>query len=101
MASKKYDKKTPREHVISRPDTYIGDIEVTKEVMDVFDGDNIITKETSYVPGFFKTYDELIVNARDASQNDNTCDAINIHYNMDENYIKVLLKALEAINDKK
>ena len=28
-----YDKKTPREHIIARPDTYIGDIEETKEVM--------------------------------------------------------------------
>ena len=24
-----YDKKTPREHILTRPDTYIGDIEVT------------------------------------------------------------------------
>ena len=28
----KYDKKTPREHVLLRPDTYIGDIEKTKEM---------------------------------------------------------------------
>ena len=25
--AEKYDKKTPREHVLIRPDTYIGDIE--------------------------------------------------------------------------
>ena len=27
----KYDKKTPREHVLTRPDTYIGDIELSTE----------------------------------------------------------------------
>ena len=32
----KYDKKTPREHVLLRPDTYIGDIEPTKEDMWIY-----------------------------------------------------------------
>ena len=31
--AKQYQKKTPREHVLLRPDTYIGDIEETKEEM--------------------------------------------------------------------
>ena len=29
--AEKYDKKTPREHILDRPDTYIGDIEPTTE----------------------------------------------------------------------
>ena len=29
--AKQYEKKTPREHVLLRPDTYIGDIEQTTE----------------------------------------------------------------------
>ena len=33
----KYDKKTPREHVLTRPDTYIGDIEVSREEMNIYD----------------------------------------------------------------
>ena len=87
----KYDKKTPREHVLSRPDTYIGDIEGTTEVMDIYNSEeNIIeSKEINYVPGLFKIYDEIIVNSRDASQNDPTCDTIKIIYNSEENYISV------------
>jgi DNA topoisomerase-2 len=85
----KYDKMTPREHILKRPDTYIGDIEPTVELMDVFDGDKIITKDIKYVPGFFKIFDEILVNARDASENDNSCDTIKIEYNKDENYIMV------------
>ena len=47
MSSKanQYQKKTPREHVLLRPDTYIGDIEQTKEEMWVSDDNNIIKKE--------------------------------------------------------
>ena len=31
-----YEKMTPREHVLARPDTYIGDKESTTENMDIF-----------------------------------------------------------------
>ena len=87
----KYDKKTPREHVLTRPDTYIGDIELSTEEMDIYDENQnkIITKNINYVPGLFKIFDEIIVNARDASENDSTCDTIKIEYNKEENYISV------------
>ena len=86
----KYD-KTPREHVLTRPDTYIGDIELSTEEMDIYDENQnkIITKNINYVPGLFKIFDEIIVNARDASENDSTCDTIKIEYNKEENYISV------------
>ena len=94
-----YDKKTPREHVLARPDTYIGDKEVTTDVMDIYDENkNIITsEEIKYVPGFLKCFDELIVNARDASENDNTCDTIKIEFNKEENYIKVWNNGMKGI----
>ena len=94
-----YDKKTPREHVLARPDTYIGDKEVTTDVMDIYDEDkNIISsEEIKYVPGFLKCYDELIVNARDASETDNTCDTIKIEFNKEEKYIKVWNNGMKGI----
>ena len=65
----KYQKKTPREHVLLRPDTYVGDIDPTIEPMWVFDKENnkMEKREIEYVPGFYKIFDELIVNARDHS----------------------------------
>ena len=86
-----YDKKTPREHVLARPDTYIGDIESTTEIMDIFysESNNIKSSSINYVPGFLKCFDELIVNARDASENDPSCDTIKIEFNREENYIKI------------
>ena len=88
--AEKYDKKTPREHVLIRPDTYIGDIEPTNEDMWVFMGDNkIIKKSIKFTPGFLKVFDELIVNARDASVNDASLTTIKIEYNIKEGYISI------------
>lgn len=85
----KYDKVSPREHVLIRPDTYIGDIEPTSEEMWIYKEDKIVKEKITYTPGFLKIFDELIVNARDASVNDPTCDTIKIEYNKEEGYISV------------
>jgi DNA topoisomerase-2 len=85
----KYDKKTPREHVLIRPDTYVGDIEPTTETMWIVKDEKIIKDLITYTPGFLKVFDELIVNARDASVNDETCDTIKVEYNVEEGYISV------------
>lgn len=87
--AEKYDKKTPREHVLIRPDTYIGDIEPTTEPMWIMKDDKIIKETITYTPGFLKIFDELIVNARDASVNDKTCDTIKVEYNKEEGYISI------------
>ena len=87
--AEKYDKKTPREHVLLRPDTYIGDIEPTTENMWIYSENKMDYKQITFTPGFLKTFDELIVNARDASVNDPTCDTIKIEYNIDEGYISI------------
>ena len=99
MSSKanQYQKKTPREHVLLRPDTYIGDIEQTKEEMWVSDDNNIIKKEITYVPGFLKTFDELLVNSRDASITDKTCNTIKVEYNLEEGYISVYNNGQDCI----
>ena len=88
--AERYDKKTPREHILLRPDTYIGDIESTQDIMWVFDEDKMIKKQITYTPGFFKIFDEVLINARDASINDPSCNTIKIEYNIEEGYISIL-----------
>ena len=85
----KYDKKTPREHVLLRPDTYIGDIEKTSESMWVYNPEEnkITNKNISYTPGFLKIFDEILVNARDASITDENCDTIDVV--LGEDYISI------------
>lgn len=67
----RFKKLTPREHVLHRPETYIGSInsELKKVFMveDIKNIDNlkIVNKITKYNPGFFNLFDEIITNASD------------------------------------
>ena len=57
-----YQKKTQLEHILLRPDTYIGSVETIKQSMWVYDQDKkaIVNKEISYVPGLLKIFDEIL-----------------------------------------
>lgn len=65
----KYEKKTQREHILIRPDSYIGSITKHKEMMWIYSPGKkrMIQKEISYVPGLMKIVDEVLVNALDHS----------------------------------
>ena len=89
--SLKYTKLTQREHILLRPDTYVGSNELSIEDMWIYDDNTklIKKKNITYNPALFKIYDEVLVNAADASQNDKTCDTIKIEYNKEEGFISV------------
>ena len=57
-----YQKKTQLEHILLRPDTYIGSTEPIKQSMWVYDEQlsAIVSKEITYVPGLYKIFDELL-----------------------------------------
>lgn len=62
----KYVKLTQLEHILKRPDTYIGSVEATTEKMWIVDESNSLQeKEITFVPGFLKIFDEILVNAAD------------------------------------
>jgi DNA topoisomerase-2 len=64
--SKQYRKHTHREHILSLPDTYIGSIENTSEDHYVLDGESFKNETVNPLnPGFYKLFDELLVNAHD------------------------------------
>jgi len=85
----KYDKMTQREHILKRPGMYIGSIKPTKEPMWVYGKETIENKEIKYVPGLYKIFDEILVNARDHSVNDKTCNCIKVEVNIEEEYFSV------------
>ena len=67
-----YQKKTPLEHVLLRPDTYVGSIEMEKSYKWVLceDASQFQYKEVEYVPALYKIFDEILVNAADNYQRD-------------------------------
>lgn len=62
-----YQKLTQREHIYKLPDTYIGSVEKNIEQMWVMNKDFTKMKKNNvtYVAGFYKIFDEIIVNAYD------------------------------------
>ena len=61
-----YKKLSHREHILELPDTYVGSIETHEEWRWVLDGARMAHKKVQLNPGFYKLFDELVVNARDA-----------------------------------
>ena len=66
----KYQKKSQLEHIMLRPDTYIGSIERVVTQMWVFEQGRMVLRNTGYVPGLYKIFDEILVNASDNKQRD-------------------------------
>ena len=105
-----YQKKSQLEHILLRPDTYIGSVQKVTEPMWVYEdkkpvlsddmetaspvkssgsGGQIVKREITYVPGFYKIFDEILVNACDNKQRDPKMDTIKIEIKPEENLISV------------
>ena len=63
-----YKKHTHREHILELPDTYIGSTDTHTESRWIYDDKaaKMVYKSVSFNPGFYKLFDEIVVNARDA-----------------------------------
>lgn len=88
---KYYQKMSHKEQILMRPAMYIGSIEETKDPMWGFNPDTkqMEFKEYTYVPGLYKIFDEIVVNAADNKQRDKTMNTIKISINKEENKISV------------
>lgn len=73
-----YQKKTQLEHILLRPDTYIGSTEKQQQTMWVHDGEKLVHKPITYAPGLFKIFDEILVNAADNKVRDSSMDTIRV-----------------------
>jgi DNA topoisomerase-2 len=66
-----YQMKSPREHILIRPDSYVGSLEPQEELMWIYnvERDIIVEKKIIYSPGLYKIFDEVLVNAADHKAN--------------------------------
>lgn len=57
-----YQKKSQLEHILLRPDTYIGSVEPVTQEMWIwdFETEKMIKKEITFVPGLYKIFDEIL-----------------------------------------
>ena len=68
--SQKYQKFTHVEHVLKKPDTYIGSVENEETEMYIHEEQEnspgvFVKKTVNYIPGLYKCFDEILVNALD------------------------------------
>ncbi|XP_044003497.1 DNA topoisomerase 2-like [Aphidius gifuensis] len=84
-------KKLELKEILSHPDEYIGSVEHVTEPMWIYDQEEerMIQREITYVPGLYKIYDEILVNAADSIQRDPTIDKIKIDIKQEDNTISV------------
>ncbi|CAH1789869.1 unnamed protein product [Owenia fusiformis] len=86
-----YQKKSQLEHILLRPDTYIGSVETVTQPMWVFDNEenSMVSREITYVPGLYKIFDEILVNAADNKQRDPKMTIIKVDIDPENNQIKI------------
>tara|TARA_B100001094_G_scaffold330798_1_gene396982 strand:+ start:7705 stop:10953 length:3249 start_codon:yes stop_codon:yes gene_type:complete len=84
-----YHKKTPLEHILDRPDSYVGSLERETEKLWIIKDNEMVYTNVNYIPGLYKIYDEILVNAIDQSVVDSKLDKIEIEVNKAEGWISV------------
>ncbi len=63
----RYQRKTPREHILLRPEPYVGSMQRTTEEQWLYDAasDGMVYRTCTFVPALYHILDELLVNASD------------------------------------
>ncbi|VDO63047.1 unnamed protein product [Schistosoma margrebowiei] len=69
-----YQKKTQLEHILLRPDSYIGSTLKDTQQMWVLDESqqHMVNRDITFSPGLYKIFDEILVNAADNKVRDPT-----------------------------
>lgn len=91
-ASEQYQKLSQLEHILKRPDTYIGSVEKNRVEMWCFDKESEMMKfsEVTIVPGLYKIFDEILVNAADNKIRDPSMRNLRVDIDAENNTILVM-----------
>ena len=87
-----YQKKTQLEHILLRPDTYIGSTEEETEFCWVLDNETkrLVWRKATIVPGLYKIFDEILVNAADNKQRDSSMSVLKVVIDREKGFISVM-----------
>ena len=91
QVEKVYQKLSQIEHILKRPDTYVGSIEKTEANLWVKPDnlDRFELRKFEYIPGLYKIFDEIIVNAADNYQRDNSMNLVKANIDRNTSEISV------------
>jgi DNA topoisomerase-2 len=78
-----YQKKTQLEHILLRPDTYVGSVEKHTQTLWVYEGGAMVNRPVTYVPGLYKIFDEILVNAADNKQRDPRMNSLKVEIDVE------------------
>ena len=76
--AERYQKLSQREHVLHRPDSYIGSTELQTKNEWVYENGKIVKKDVSYSPGLLKIFDEIVTNSADCFNRGGAMDTLKI-----------------------
>lgn len=90
-ASSHYQRLTQLQHILKRPDTYIGSVERFESQQWIYntETESMQLKNVSIVPGLFKIFDEILVNAADNKIRDPSMKRIDVKIDAEKNTISV------------
>lgn len=89
-SSTKYQKFTHLQHILARPDTYIGSLSLDiSNQWVISEDDKFKEKQVTHIAGLYKIYDEILVNAIDQCVTDCLTDKISIDVDESENSITI------------
>lgn len=78
-----------REHILKRPENYIGSPNKETSNLWVIENDKFILKKITFIPGLYKIFDEILVNAANNCQLDPATKNIQVEINAEEGFISV------------
>lgn len=85
----KYKILTQIEHVLLRPQTYVGSNKPNTDIKYIIEDDKVIKKEITYIPSFIKIFDEVITNSVDEHQRNKKLNKIDVTVDVDNNLISI------------
>jgi DNA topoisomerase-2 len=88
-----YQRKTPLEHVLIRPDTYVGSTETLEHEIWLRRDDGADARfalsTARFVPALYKVFDEILVNALDNRQRDPSTSRLDVVVDVPRNCVSV------------